>query len=126
MAEKSKDMVANWVYLAALEDIPVGEARGFDPFDTGRDTMFVVREDTQTVLAYRNACPHIQGARMAWKKDHFMSGDGRHIACFAHGALFRISDGLCISGPCPGEKLNGVGLKTINQNVYFLRKDLLT
>ncbi|MGQ7246336.1 Rieske (2Fe-2S) protein [Halomonas sp. V046] len=118
-------MAAGWVYLAALEDIPEGESRGFDPLGIGRDSLFVVRRDATTFLAYRNACPHIQGARMAWKKDHFLSSDGRYITCFAHGALFRVWDGHCVSGPCLGDKLVSLDLKICSHKIYVWLEDLV-
>jgi hypothetical protein len=61
---------------------------------------------------------------MAWKKDRFMSGDGRHIACFAHGALFRPKDGLCVSGPCQGQYLTAVEVAIRGEELY-LRLDNL-
>jgi nitrite reductase/ring-hydroxylating ferredoxin subunit len=42
---------------------------------------------------------------MQYRKDRFMSADGQHIVCFAHGALFRPDDGLCVLGPCLGQAL---------------------
>jgi nitrite reductase/ring-hydroxylating ferredoxin subunit len=42
---------------------------------------------------------------MQYRKDRFMSGDGRYIVCFSHGALFRPEDGFCVQGPCLGHYL---------------------
>ena len=35
----------------------------------------------------------------------FLDRSGRHILCSTHGALFRITDGRCIKGPCLGASL---------------------
>ena len=34
-----------------------------------------------------------------------MTDDRRHLLCHAHGAIYRPSDGLCVSGPCVGASL---------------------
>jgi nitrite reductase/ring-hydroxylating ferredoxin subunit len=36
---------------------------------------------------------------------------GKAIVCSAHGARFRIEDGLCTSGPCHGESLEAVPVR---------------
>jgi nitrite reductase/ring-hydroxylating ferredoxin subunit len=95
--------------LCRLDALVDGASRGFDPLGEGRDTMFVVRRGDR-VFGWRNACPHYDFARMAWKKDAFLNADGSRIQCSAHGALFRIEDGLCEVGPCVGQSLTPVPL----------------
>ena len=95
-----------------IDAIADGESRGFDPDGAGRDTMFVVRKGG-VLHAYLNACPHIDGAPMAWRKDAYLSGDRSHIVCHAHGARFEIASGLCVLGPCEGQSLTPVALKTL-------------
>ncbi|TWO72912.1 Rieske 2Fe-2S domain-containing protein [Caenimonas sedimenti] len=97
------------VRLCHAQHIPAGGARGFDPAGSGRDTMFVVRS-TGAWRAWRNSCPHWQGTPMAWRKDAYLTGDGRQIRCSAHGALFDLESGLCTLGPCVGESLTPVPL----------------
>jgi nitrite reductase/ring-hydroxylating ferredoxin subunit len=87
-----------------LNELKHGESRGFDPFKLGRDTIFVVRKEFE-VYGYRNSCPHIDGAPLAWRKDRYLNASGTHIVCFGHGAEFDISNGICILGPCQGESL---------------------
>ncbi|MEC8579288.1 MAG: Rieske 2Fe-2S domain-containing protein [Pseudomonadota bacterium] len=96
--------------LCRVADLPEGQSVGFDPLDEGRDTMFVVRKG-DTVHAWRNLCPHYDRARMAWKKDEFLNGDRSRIMCAAHGALFRIEDGVCEIGPCVGQSLTPVPVR---------------
>lgn len=100
------------IVLCRIDELPDGAARGFDPARTGRDRMFVVRQGAH-VVAYRDACPHIDGAPMAWRKDAYLSGDRRHIACHAHGALFDIATGACVLGPCLGRSLSVVALRQL-------------
>lgn len=98
--------------LCHVDDIPDGQSRGFDPDATGRDTVFIVRQG-ERLHGYRNACPHIDGAPMAWRKDAYLSGDRRHIACHAHGARFDIQTGRCVLGPCLGQSLTPVHLQLL-------------
>jgi|TARA_R110000868_G_scaffold149921_1_gene372726 nitrite reductase/ring-hydroxylating ferredoxin subunit len=84
-----------------------GQSRGFDPLQLGCDSLFVVRRAGQ-LYGWRNACPHINGAPMAWRKDAYLDAAGRYIACHAHGALFEPDTGMCIQGPCVGQQLQPV------------------
>ena len=65
--------------------------------------MFVVRTG-DAVQAYENACPHTSGP-LDWVPDQFLTRERDMILCATHGALFRIEDGHCLSGPCVGENL---------------------
>jgi nitrite reductase/ring-hydroxylating ferredoxin subunit len=89
--------------LCPLAELPHGTARGFDPERVGEDTVFVLRRGAG-VRAYRNLCPH-QGARLEYRKDRFLSADGAHIVCHAHGARFDADTGVCTEGPCLGQAL---------------------
>ncbi len=60
--------------------------------------LFVVRWQGLTRV-YRNACPHI-GISLNFMPDQFLDPEKNYIICANHGALFRIEDGFCESGPC--------------------------
>jgi nitrite reductase/ring-hydroxylating ferredoxin subunit len=96
-------VAAGPVYLCPQDSVAEGGSRGFDPNGAGRDTLLVVRW-RGALTAWRNSCPHLDVA-MQYRKDRYMSGDGQHIVCFAHGALFRPDTGLCVLGPCLGQSL---------------------
>lgn len=72
----------------------------------GNGELLLVRQG-ERVFAYRNACPHT-GAPLDWMPGRFLSPDRQHIQCATHDALFRIADGVCVSGPCPGAHLTSV------------------
>jgi nitrite reductase/ring-hydroxylating ferredoxin subunit len=97
------------VRLCHGEEIAEGAARGFGLGDDGEDTIFVVRTDG-VLRGWRNACPHIDGAPMAWRKDAYLNAEGSRIVCSAHGAEFLPETGLCVSGPCLGRSLVSVPL----------------
>lgn len=108
---------AQW--LCDFDDLYDGQSRGFDPDGKGRDTIFIVRRG-QKVFAWRNACPHYDRARMAWKKDEFLNADRSAIVCGAHGALFDIENGECFRGPALGKKLKKVDIERRGHEIYLI------
>jgi nitrite reductase/ring-hydroxylating ferredoxin subunit len=92
--------------LCHLADLPDGGARGFDPFGRGRDTVFAVRQGG-AVRVWADRCPH-HGTPMPWRKDAYLNAAGDRIVCAAHGALFEPDTGLCVQGPCLGERLRAL------------------
>ncbi|MCB1357270.1 MAG: Rieske 2Fe-2S domain-containing protein [Maritimibacter sp.] len=104
--------------LCRFEELVDGASRGFDPLGEGRDTMFVVRRGPR-VFGWRNLCPHYDHARMAWKKDEYLTGDRKRIICGAHGAQFEIATGVCVIGPCLGRSLTPVPLTLRCGGVYI-------
>lgn len=76
---------------------------------------FVVRRGEQ-VYAYQNVCAHA-GHPLNWEKDSFLTGDGKKIICASHGAIYEISGGECVAGPCPGKKLRPVEVEVKDGDV---------
>ncbi|WP_342130908.1 Rieske (2Fe-2S) protein [Hydrogenophaga sp. OTU3427] len=101
-------------HLCDFDDLPDGKSRGFDTDGRGQDTVLLVRRG-ERVYAYRDACPHLGGTPMAWRKDAYLSGDGQHIVCHAHGARFDIVTGACVLGPCLGQALEPVSVSVLEQ-----------
>jgi nitrite reductase/ring-hydroxylating ferredoxin subunit len=104
--------------LCQLADIPEGGSKGALPNARGRDQVVLIRQGPR-VYAYVNNCPHYDRAPLGWKKDAFLSGDGQHIMCAAHGALFRVADGACEVGPCLGQSLEPVAV-AVRDGAVFL------
>lgn len=96
--------------LCHRDDVPDGTARGFLPLPDAPRKIIVVGRGAGHV-AYVDNCPHYTGGTpMAWRTDAYLNGDRTHLACHAHGALFDIDTGACVSGPCLGRKLTRVPL----------------
>jgi len=104
--------------LCQLKDLPAGGSKGVLPNNRGRDGIVLVRQGDR-VYGYVNNCPHYDKAPLGWKKDEFLSGDGTHIMCAAHGALFRIEDGACTIGPCLGQSLTSVDVEVQGDDVVL-------
>lgn len=95
--------------LCHADDLRDGQARGFDPHGSGQDALFLLRHAGQ-LHAWRNACPHVPGAPMAWKRDAYLSADATRVVCAAHGARFLPDTGECVHGPCLGQRLARVAI----------------
>lgn len=92
--------------LRALAGLADGAACGVEPAPGGPAGLILVRRGDK-VHAYVNACPHI-GVPLNLLPGQFLSADGTVILCATHGAAFRIEDGLCLRGPCAGDRLEEV------------------
>ena len=92
--------------LCRVDDIPDGGAKGFPPAPGGFTGLFGVRQGA-AIRVYLNSCPHI-GTPLDWAPNRFLSQDGTRIVCAMHGAEFTIGDGVCIAGPCLGDRLEAV------------------
>ena len=92
------------VTLCALELLADPGARNF-VLQIGERYFhgFVVRRG-DTVAGYVDRCPHM-GLPLAQQLDDYLTPDKSLIACSWHGALFQAEDGLCVGGPCQGQRL---------------------
>ena len=106
------------MHLCHLDDLPDGGVRGFDPARRGQDTLLVVRRG-ERVFGWRDACPH-HGTPMAWRKDAYLNAARDRIVCHAHGAQFDIESGLCLLGPCLGDRLTPVELRVDERGGLYL------
>lgn len=92
------------IVLGPLAEIADGAARNFVlQMRAGRFHGFVVRTG-QGVHGYVDRCPHMQ-VPLARHLDAYLTPAGDFIACSWHGALFERDSGLCVAGPCAGQRL---------------------
>ena len=106
------------ITLCQLDDIPNNSCKGFALDETQREaSVFVVRQN-EHIYVYRNHCPHL-GLPLEWMPDQFLDRDGHYIQCATHGALFRIRDGYCVSGPCPGESLTALPFRIAGKSIII-------
>ena len=95
--------------LCRLRDLPDPGSRGLTLATyLGPLEIFLIRKGSE-VYGYVNHCPHT-GVNLEWMPDQFLDPTGGFIQCATHGALFRIEDGLCLRGPCMGERLRSAEL----------------
>ena len=90
----------------------------FEVVEHGRTVpAFALRFDNRAV-AYLNRCAHVP-AEMDWQPGQFWDMDKRFIICSVHGALYDPPNGQCVSGPCPGARLEAIGLSEEGGQVYW-------
>ena len=71
------------------------------------------------IHSYMNRCPHT-GANLDWVPHQFLDSEKKLIQCATHGALFNIKDGLCLRGPCIGDRLISVENVLEGDTVYLV------
>lgn len=69
-----------------------------------------------TVVGYVDSCPHA-GWPLAGPSGRHLTRENDLILCAGHGALFRIEDGLCLSGPCADKRLEPWPVEIVDENV---------
>jgi nitrite reductase/ring-hydroxylating ferredoxin subunit len=96
--------MSDWRRLCALGDVPQDGTNGFlVETERGRFGAMVIRR-SGAIRTYVNSCPHV-GVPLDLRPGQFLNLERSHIICTTHGALFRIDDGYCVSGPCAGAHL---------------------
>ncbi|WP_086929722.1 Rieske (2Fe-2S) protein [Agarilytica rhodophyticola] len=101
--------------LCSSSDVPEGTSKGFK---ISESNIFIVRRDG-AVYCYENTCPHL-GIPLEWKPDAFLDAEGELIQCSTHGALFIISSGECVSGPCVGNYLTPLDVLEQDGTVFLV------
>jgi nitrite reductase/ring-hydroxylating ferredoxin subunit len=105
--------------LCALDDIADGGSDGFTVETAqGKKWLMVIRKG-DGVFVYLNSCPHI-GSPLDLPPGRFLNRDSTMILCTTHGALFRIEDGYCVSGPCAEKSLSPVAAEVRDGEVFLL------
>jgi nitrite reductase/ring-hydroxylating ferredoxin subunit len=82
----------------------------------------IVLYDEQGFRAFLNICKHLPIPLDAGSRN-VLAADRRHFLCRTHGALYRISDGTCVQGPCGGQALATLAIELDAGRVYLLLAD---
>ncbi|MBR7887384.1 Rieske (2Fe-2S) protein [Marinomonas sp. A79] len=80
---------------------------------------FLVTKQQGRIFAYENLCPH-QNKPLNWSTDSVIDDEGDYLKCHHHGALFSITDGTCITGPCQGRHLRKATVGMEKGDCYLL------
>ena len=113
----AKTVVEKDFFLCLLSDLEEMEAI---ELTIEERQLFAIRQDNE-LYAYWNSCPHM-GIPLNWMPGKFLDLDSIFVQCSSHGALFQISDGECVGGPCVGDRLTPVSLKR-DGDQYFIAAD---
>ena len=110
--------------LCRFNDLGDGEARGFAVEGSTLAQRLIVVRRGDAVHGYVNACPHVP-TRLDYTPGEFLDAEGTYLLCDGHGALFRVEDGVCIDGPCLGERLAPVPVHVAHGLVCLDRDDVV-
>lgn len=94
---------------SSLIRLPVLPPEGLSEVEVdiaGEPQSLIVRRHGDHLQAWLNVCPHA-GRRLDWAPGRFLVDQGR-LVCAAHGAIFEMTHGECIAGPCRGASLVAV------------------
>jgi nitrite reductase/ring-hydroxylating ferredoxin subunit len=105
--------------LCEINQIADDDCAGFVAERNGKRESFIVVRKKNKVFVYVNSCPHI-GTPLDFSPGRFLNPDKNLIMCSTHGALFRVDDGFCISGPCAEQSLINVPIDLIEGSVFLL------
>lgn len=93
--------------LCADDEVPDGQGKEII-FGEGRDVFRIVLIRLGArLLAFHNCCPHFS-LPLNYEPDCFHVFDGDLLMCAHHTAIFRLSDGQCVDGPCTGAQLTAI------------------
>mgnify|MGYP003514817438 FL=1 len=106
------------IFLCSSPSLAEGQSRGFAA-DGLR--LLAVRQNGQVYL-YENRCPH-RGVPLEWVADQFLDLSGSLLQCSTHGALFLISNGECVAGPCAGQSLRSLVCHEDAQGIWLVNQE---
>lgn len=105
--------------MLALEALPPGALGECEAVLEGdAESLILHRADDGGVRAWLNVCPHA-GRRLDWVPGRFLRGKDDTLVCAVHGASFDLRDGLCIAGPCRGQRLRAVAVQVRDGQVFL-------
>lgn len=79
----------------------------------GVPEALIVHRRGNAISAWLNVCPHA-GRRLDWAPGKFLVSKEGHLVCAAHGASFETLEGVCVAGPCRGERLRRVAVEVVD------------
>ena len=71
-----------------------------------------------SIHAFLNICPH-QGMPLNVAPDRFLFSPEHRLVCSHHGACFELDTGVCVGGPCRGERLKQVKISLKEDSVWL-------
>ena len=104
--------------LSALADLAATGAKEIKLLRDGKSCAIVVVADRAGVRAFENLCPHAR-LPLNGAADRFFDAGHTVLVCVNHGAHFDPVTGLCLRGPCKGERLRAFPVTTDGEAVLI-------
>ncbi|BFI94908.1 MAG: Rieske (2Fe-2S) protein [Rhodanobacter sp.] len=115
------DTISPASLLCRLDAIPDGGAIAVEDVAAAGGESVIVARRGDAVRAWLNICPHA-GRRLDYAPGLFLLKD-ELLICAVHGASFDRNDGVCVAGPCRGERLLGLAVELRGDEVWLRARD---
>jgi len=109
-------MTAPGEWRCDVDDLPPGHTATFRLVCGGRTVHGFALNHGGHTYAYVNSCPHVGTNLDMWPND-FLTEDKALIVCATHGALFAPDGGLCLAGPCAGDRLTPLAVAVDGRSI---------
>ena len=103
-------------FLLDADAVPEGAFREAQVERDGQPLWLVVTRHQGTPRAWLNVCPHA-GRSLNFAPDRFAVDDRGRLVCAAHGAVFEPDQGVCVAGPCRGDRLRAVAVREVEGRI---------
>lgn len=104
--------------IARLSELAERQTINFQFERDGRKRDGFVARFAGEIVAYENVCRHI-GINLDREGGQIFSRDGKHFVCQTHGATYEPLSGLCVLGPCKGERLKKLKIEISEETIWF-------
>jgi nitrite reductase/ring-hydroxylating ferredoxin subunit len=109
------------IRIAAAEGIEEGKTITFSFTRDDRLQEGFVGRFKGNIFAYENTCRHIP-ITLDYGDNRFFDSTGETLMCQTHGAIYEPDTGLCVRGPCAGERLFALEIVEENGVVWFIEE----
>lgn len=108
--------------LLKLDEMPLDSVHECEAvIDGDVESLILYRDSEGGVRAWRNVCPHA-GRRLDYAPGKFIRTKQGELVCAVHGATFALPQGNCVAGPCKGDCLCAVDVRSENDAVVLAEK----
>ena len=104
--------------ICRLADLPEGNGLAIDHDGSHGRQRLVVFLTHSGPRAYLDVCPH-QGRSLEFAPGEYLLDERNVLICPHHGASFELAQGVCLSGPCAGDRLTRVELRVEGDRVLL-------
>lgn len=105
------------ILLCQLQDLE-DEVIKKIPHPVKSELDLILIKNNQQYYAYHNICPHFS-IQLDNAKGRFFTYENQWIMCAHHSAMFEISTGLCVDGPCKARHLTPEPICLENESIYL-------
>lgn len=107
------------VRIVETRDLAEGAVKKFEFHRHNRPVEGFVTRFQGQIVAYENVCCHVP-ISLDYGDNRFYSRDGQYFVCQTHGAVYEPLTGLCVRGPCTGERLKPLPIEIRDGAVWLL------